>query len=173
MISPSNWVRYAFNKLNYSASLDFRKYKVGQINADEWIDATLKNFFQVKLTFLHWIKGGEEMAPIITSEGGSLLVRKMAALPPTKQVFVGDVVMLKDPEKPDDYLLRRLAAIEGYEMVSKDEKDEPFVLEKDQCWVLSDNKALKAKAAVTMLAGFSCDLFSEREHPMELCQYVG
>jgi len=54
--------------------------------------------------------------------------------------------MLKNPEKPDDYLVRRLAAIEGYEMVSKDEKDESFVLEKDQCWVLSDNEALKAKA---------------------------
>lgn len=65
-----------------------------------------------------------------------------------RQVFVGDVVMLKDPDKPDDYLVRRLAAIEGYEMVSKDEKDEPFVLEKDQCWVMSDNEALKPKVAV-------------------------
>ncbi|KAJ0960654.1 hypothetical protein J5N97_001443 [Dioscorea zingiberensis] len=49
------------------------------------------------------------------------------------QGFVGDVVMLKDPENPDDYLVRRFAAIEGYEMASRDEKDEPFVLEKDQC----------------------------------------
>ncbi|KAJ0963737.1 hypothetical protein J5N97_028859 [Dioscorea zingiberensis] len=49
------------------------------------------------------------------------------------QVFVGDVVMLKDPENPDDYLVRRFAAIEGYEMASRDEKHEPFVLEKDQC----------------------------------------
>lgn len=62
-----------------------------------------------------------------------------------RQVFVGDVVMLKNPEKPDDYLVRRLAAIEGYEMVSEKEKEEPFILEKDQCWVLSDNEALKAK----------------------------
>ena len=59
--------------------------------------------------------------------------------------------MLKNPEKPDDYLVRRLAAIEGYEMVSKDEKDEPFVLEKDQCWVLSDNEALKAKVCLLMV----------------------
>ncbi|KAJ0963738.1 hypothetical protein J5N97_028860 [Dioscorea zingiberensis] len=50
-----------------------------------------------------------------------------------RQGFVGDVVMLKDPENPDDYLVRRFAAIEGYEMASRDEKDEPFVLEKDQC----------------------------------------
>lgn len=62
-----------------------------------------------------------------------------------RRVFVGDVVILKDPEKSDDYLVRRLAAIEGYEMVSTDEKDKPFVLEEDECWVVSDNEALKPK----------------------------
>lgn len=121
-------------------------FRFCQINAKEFSDAIWKNFFQGKLTFLHWTKAGEEMAPIITSQGGTLLVRKMAFPVPT-QVFVGDVVMLKNPEKPDDYLVRRLAAIEGYEMVSREEKDEPFILEKDQCWVLSDNEALKAKEA--------------------------
>jgi len=62
-----------------------------------------------------------------------------------RRVFVGDVVVLKDPDKPDDYLVRRLAAIEGYEMVSRDEKEEPFILDADQCWVLADNEALKPK----------------------------
>lgn len=60
-----------------------------------------------------------------------------------RRVYVGDVVVMKDPENSDNYLVRRLAAIEGYEMVSKDEKDEPFLLEKDQCWVLADNDKLK------------------------------
>ncbi|THG02577.1 hypothetical protein TEA_003132 [Camellia sinensis var. sinensis] len=64
-----------------------------------------------------------------------------------RRVFVGDVVVVKDPVNTDNYLVRRLAAIEGYEMVSTDEKDEPFVLEKDQCWVLSDNENLKPKEA--------------------------
>jgi hypothetical protein len=62
-----------------------------------------------------------------------------------RQVFVGDVVLLKDPEKSDDLIVRRLAALEGYEMASTDEKDEPSVLEKDRCWVLADNQALKPK----------------------------
>lgn len=55
-----------------------------------------------------------------------------------KKVFVGDVVLLKDPINSEDYLVRRLAAIEGYEMVSTDEKDEPFVLEKINvgCWLI-------------------------------------
>lgn len=54
-------------------------------------------------------------------------------------------MVVKEPEKPQNYLVRRLAAIEGYEMASTDEKDEPFVLEKDQCWVLADNEKLKPK----------------------------
>ncbi len=62
-----------------------------------------------------------------------------------RRVFVGDVVVLKDPDNPDNYLVRRLAAVEGYEMLSTDEKDDPFVLEKDECWVLADNEALKPK----------------------------
>lgn len=86
------------------------------------------------------------MAPTIGSQGGTLLVRKIPVPDPTR-VFVGDVLVLKDPEKRDDLLVRRLAAVEGYEMVSKDEKEEPFVLEKDECWVLSDNEALKPKEA--------------------------
>ena len=52
---------------------------------------------------------------------------------------------MKDPENPDNYLLRRLTAIEGYEVVSTDEKDEPFILEKDQCWVEAENEKLNAK----------------------------
>lgn len=34
---------------------------------------------------------------------------------------------------------------EGSEMVSSDEKDEPFVLEKDQCWVVAENQEMKSK----------------------------
>lgn len=35
--------------------------------------------------------------------------------------------------------------MEGYEMVSTDEKEEPFVLEKDECWVVADNENVKQK----------------------------
>jgi len=146
MVSLSTWFRYAAHKFEYSISLTWKKYNVGQINSTELTDAIWKNFFQGKLTFTHWTKGGEAMAPIVSPTGGALLVRKLANLSPT-QVFVGDVVLLKDPEKSDDLIIRRLAALEGYEMVSSDEKDEPFVLEKDQCWVLADNQALKPKEA--------------------------
>ncbi|MCD9560723.1 hypothetical protein HAX54_019471 [Datura stramonium] len=122
-----------------------QNYKGGQITDRELGDTIWKNFFQGKLTFMHYNKG-EEMAPTLGAQGGTLLVRKIPWVDPTK-VFVGDVVVLKDPIKSDDYLVRRLAAIEGYEMVSTDEKDEPFVLEKDQCWVLADNENVKPKEA--------------------------
>ncbi|GKU86276.1 hypothetical protein SLEP1_g821 [Rubroshorea leprosula] len=105
----------------------------------------VKNLFQGRLTYLHWDKG-EEMTPTLGAKGGTLLVRKIPDAD-TSHVFVGDVVVLKDPENRDNHLVRRLAAVEGYEMVSTDEKDEPFTLEEDQCWVLADNEKLKPKEA--------------------------
>ncbi|KAJ4726891.1 Peptidase S24/S26A/S26B/S26C family protein [Melia azedarach] len=145
MVSLSTWFRYIANKLEYSVSISWKSYTRGQINDIELRDSVWKYLFQGKLTYLHWNKG-EEMAPVIGGQGGTLLVRKLPTADPTR-VFVGDVVVLKDPEKSDKYLVRRLAATEGYEMVSRDEKDEPFVLEKDECWVLVDNESLKPKEA--------------------------
>lgn len=56
-------------------------------------------------------------------------------------------MVLKDPDSGDNYLVRRLAAIEGYEMVSTKEEEQPFVLDRDQCWVLADDKKLKPKVS--------------------------
>ncbi|XP_062149593.1 mitochondrial ATP-independent inner membrane protease subunit 2-like isoform X1 [Alnus glutinosa] len=143
MVSLSTWFRYIAHKIEYSVSLSWKDYQRGQISNREAGDAIWKNLLQGRLTYLHWNKG-EEMTPTTGAQGGTLLVRKIPAADPTR-VFVGDVVVLKDPQKSDNYLVRRLAATEGYEMVSKDEKDEPFVLEKDECWVLADNENIKPK----------------------------
>ena len=70
-----------------------------------------------------------------------------------RYLFVGDAVVLKDPNDSDKYLVRRLAAVEGFEMVSGDAKEEPFVLEKDQCWVVAENKDIKPKV-LTSLSSF-------------------
>ncbi|CAA3011201.1 Peptidase S24 S26A S26B S26C family isoform 1 [Olea europaea subsp. europaea] len=143
MVAHTTWLRYIASKIDYSVSLSWKNYRRGQITDTEVFDTVWKNLFQGKLTFLHWNKG-EEMAPTVGPCGGTLLVRKIPAADPTR-VYVGDVVVLKDPMSTEKYLVRRLAAIEGYEMASTDEKDEPFVLEKDQCWVLADNENLKPK----------------------------
>ncbi|MBA0758030.1 hypothetical protein Gotri_021063 [Gossypium trilobum] len=164
MVSLSTWCRYLVHKIEYSFTLGWKvfsckcslyysnrnldvkqSYKRGQISDRELQDAVWKNVFQGKLTYLHWSKG-EAMAPTIGEQGGTLLVRKIPSADPGR-VFVGDVIVMKDPDDSDNYLVRRLAATEGYEMLSKDEKDEPFVLEKDQCWVLADNEKLKPKEA--------------------------
>ncbi|CAI9107624.1 OLC1v1007025C6 [Oldenlandia corymbosa var. corymbosa] len=113
-------------------------FQQGVKDVDVW-----KNFFQGKLTYVHWTKG-EEMAPTIGPQGGTLLVRRLIS-PDSSRVDVGDVVVLKDPENSDNLIVRRLAAVEGYEMVSKDEKDEPFVLDDDECWVVADNENMKPK----------------------------
>ncbi|CAK9309889.1 unnamed protein product [Citrullus colocynthis] len=145
MASPSTWLRYIAQKFEYSISLTRKNYTGGQITNKEVGDAIWRNLLQGKLTYLHRIKG-EEMAPTVGEAGGTLLVRKLPTADPTS-VFVGDVVVVKEPEKPQNYLVRRLAAVEGYEMLSTDEKDEPFILKKDQCWLLADNEKLKPKEA--------------------------
>ncbi|KAJ8440825.1 hypothetical protein Cgig2_000713 [Carnegiea gigantea] len=161
MVSLSTWFRYVAHKFEYSLAASWKCYKGGKISQGEVGDVVWKNLLQGKMTFLHWIKG-EEMAPTIGSQGGTLLVRKIPVPDPTR-VFVGDVVVLKDPEKPDDLLVRRLAAVEGYEMVSKDEKEEPFVLEKDECWVLSDNEALKPKRLIKGPSIFASQLSMQKD----------
>ncbi|KAJ4878899.1 Peptidase S24/S26A/S26B/S26C family protein [Raphanus sativus] len=123
----SNWVRYMAHKLEYSLTL------------------SLKNLVYGRITYLHSVKGAE-MAPTMGAhDNNTLLVRKLPDVD-TRYVSVGDAVVLKDPNETHKYLVRRLAALEGSEMVSSDEKEEPFVLEKDQCWVVADNQE-KSKEA--------------------------
>ncbi|XP_031474652.1 uncharacterized protein LOC116246887 [Nymphaea colorata] len=145
MVSLSTWLRYIAHKFEYSVSFSWQNYKVGQITEKQVSDSVWKNLLQGRLTYLH-LNRGEQMAPTIPGQSGALLVRKLPAVDPTR-VFVGDVVVVRDPEKSGHYLVRRLSAIEGYEMVSKDEKETPFILDKDECWVLADNEALNPKEA--------------------------
>ena len=65
-----------------------------------------------------------------------------------RSVFVGDVVMLKDPQNPERELVRRVAALEGEEMESSDPDDQPFRLDRGTCWVLCDNEHLSPKVPV-------------------------
>jgi hypothetical protein len=58
-----------------------QSYKGGLINDKEVVDSVWKNLLQGKLTFLHWNKG-QEMAPTIGDQGGTLLVRKLPSADP-------------------------------------------------------------------------------------------
>ncbi|KAL9685356.1 hypothetical protein QQ045_022805 [Rhodiola kirilowii] len=145
MVSPATWWRYLVQKFDHSISIGLKGYQVTNIVDKKLGDTMAAHFLRGKLTECYWNKG-KEMIPTIGEEGGTLLVRKLPFVDPAR-ISIGDVVVLKDPSKTDNHLVRRLAAMEGDEMVSKDEKDDPFVLEEDQCWVLADNESLQPKEA--------------------------
>eukprot|EP00898_Chlorokybus_atmophyticus_P006463 jgi/Chlat1/6818/Chrsp51S06503 len=99
----------------------------------QWL--TLKH----KLTFTMPAPADDSMAPTCTGKD-RLLVRSIPR-PSTRNVFVGDCVALKSPLKDGEHMVRRVVAIEGDEMVSSEESQEPFQLDRDLCWVLADNPA--------------------------------
>ncbi|KAL1190663.1 Mitochondrial ATP-independent inner membrane protease subunit 2 [Cardamine amara subsp. amara] len=145
MASISTWVRYMAHKFEYSLTLSLKSHGRKKLSNQELFHIVFKNLFYGKITFLHSDKG-PEMSPTMTPHDNTLLIRKIP-MADSKIVFIGDAVLFKDPNDSDKYLVRRLAAVEGFEMVSGDEKDEPFVLQKDQCWVIAENQDLKAKEA--------------------------
>nr|VDD41676.1 unnamed protein product [Brassica oleracea] len=154
----SNWVRYMAHKLEYSLTLSLKNHTKGKLNERELVGVVLKNLLYGRITYLHSGKG-QEMSPTMGAHDNTLLVRKLPVVDTSdthldfivfalsRYVFVGDAVVLKDPNETDKFLVRRLAALEGSEMVSSDEKEEPFVLEKDQCWVVAENQEMKSKEA--------------------------
>ncbi|KAJ1281544.1 hypothetical protein BS78_04G313500 [Paspalum vaginatum] len=122
----------------------------GQVGIEELARCLHRNLFQEKLTSIHWAHYNvkSEMFPTIHSkDGAAILVRKLPHYPNPPGVFVGDTVVFRDPDRPSQYLSGRVAAIEGCEMLSTDEKDEPFVLAHNHCWVLVDNRSLPPKTA--------------------------
>uniref|UniRef100_A0A1J3GI36 Mitochondrial inner membrane protease subunit 2 n=1 Tax=Noccaea caerulescens TaxID=107243 RepID=A0A1J3GI36_NOCCA len=145
MASISTWFRYLAHKLEYSLALSVKSHRREKLSDRELIQIVCKNLFHGKVTYLHSDKA-PEMSPTMGAHENTLLVRKIP-IANKRFVFIGDAVVLKDPNNSDKYLVRRLAAVGGSEMVSGDEKEEPFVLDKDQCWVTAENLELKAKEA--------------------------
>lgn len=73
------------------------------------------------------------------------LVLRTIPRPSPGTVAVGDVVALTNPLHPNDtnnVLVRRVAAVEGAQMVSDSSSDQPFILPSGHCWVLADNTEL-------------------------------
>ncbi|XP_021721907.1 mitochondrial inner membrane protease subunit 2-like isoform X1 [Chenopodium quinoa] len=137
---------YLGQKCDFAALITMQKRNAGQLLRGDVLNTYLKNAVAEKMTFFCQSKGSE-MEPTI-SANETLFVRKLPYLNARvrgnpQNIHVGDVVVLKDPLNSNNYVVRRLAAVSGYEMVSNNKDDEPFVLKDGQCWVLSDNKNLK------------------------------
>ncbi|KAM7260453.1 hypothetical protein ACFE04_016194 [Oxalis oulophora] len=131
--------------MDHSVILSLMKNPKGQ--KGEMMYPVFKNFIMLgKLTYFHFYQGGKENYPLIGDQGATLLVRKLLLLRPP-YLYEGDVVVMRHPEIPQSFLVRRLVATEGREMMSTDEKDEPFILKKGHGWFLSENTSLEPKEA--------------------------
>ncbi|MCO5612089.1 hypothetical protein L7F22_066351 [Adiantum nelumboides] len=135
-----NSIKGIFMGYGDEGEMGYRSYKDGQISAKEFQNRMWRNMFHERLTFLKSIKGNE-MEPTFASQGETILVRKIPS-PSSRSVFIGDVVLFKDPLNPEQERVRRVAAIEGDQMVSTDTKDLPFALDDGHCWVISDNESI-------------------------------
>ncbi|KAH9609554.1 hypothetical protein KSS87_007474 [Heliosperma pusillum] len=142
-------LNYFSQKLTSSICLTMQKSVSGELTEKRHAYYNIwKNFIQGRLTYVYKTEG-HEMAPSIPGQQEMLLVRRLPFLPYAdlrqkfKRVFVGDVIVLKHPLDPKTHLVRRVVADGGYEMATTDEKDDPFILDDEEFWVLSDNKDLK------------------------------
>ncbi|KAL2608469.1 hypothetical protein R1flu_027042 [Riccia fluitans] len=134
------WARYLLTKVRASFADSVKRLERGEIKEKDLFNATLRKVMRERLTYKHLVQG-EEMAPTFASQGENVLVRSITSPSPS------DVVMLRHPTDPSRKLVRRVAAVEGEEMLSTDEKDEPFQLKNGECWVLCDNPSVSPKEA--------------------------
>lgn len=98
------------------------------------------------------VLAGAAMAPILNAKAltdntdvEKLVVRHIAR-PSVRNVAVGDVVAFNNPlsiGESSHVMVRRVAALEGQEMVSDAPEDEAFTIPPGHCWVLADNDKVK------------------------------
>lgn len=92
---------------------------------------------------------GEAMAPLLNGGGpaarDTLVIRRLAAAQQKfpNRVYVDDVVVIADPDDERRKYVRRVAALEGGEMVG-DGGDEEFRIPEAHCWVVRENEAAES-----------------------------
>ncbi|EFJ50004.1 hypothetical protein VOLCADRAFT_89374 [Volvox carteri f. nagariensis] len=104
----------------------------------------------------HMYLTGPAMAPTLNWRGAKdaaareRLVVRLLRRPGPHNVLVGDVVAFHSPlALPEDathVMVRRVAAVEGDEMVSTSPTETPFIIPPGHCWVLADNSELRPEA---------------------------
>jgi len=122
--------------------------------------------FQNRMTTVGVLTGAA-MSPTLNPAGvveptsmERFLLRKIPRPVACRTVFDGDVVAFTSPlshpggsagetgAAEKHVMVRRIAALEGDEMVSDDPEDESFVIPKDHAWVVADNEGMSAREAV-------------------------
>jgi hypothetical protein len=76
-----------------------------------------------------------------TETKDTLVIRRLNPSPQTflNRVHVNDVVVIQDPNDDRRKYVRRIAAMEGTEVVSDTPGDKPFRIPDNHCWVLREN----------------------------------
>ena len=98
---------------------------------------------------------GASMVPALNAKAASdpsavekLLIR-LFPRPSFRDLYVGDTVALQSPLSAEQQIMvRRLAAIEGEEMISDDTDTESWSLSEGHCWVLSEADTFKANEVI-------------------------
>ncbi|KAG2484322.1 hypothetical protein HYH03_016864 [Edaphochlamys debaryana] len=103
----------------------------------------------------HMYLTGPAMAPTLNPKGVKdpaarvRLVLRILRRPGPRNVMVGDVVAFHSPlavEEDDTHIMvRRVAAVEGQEMVSITDDDQPYYIPAGHLWVLADNANLRVE----------------------------
>ena len=110
--------------------------------------------YSKELTSVIYLSGAS-MVPALNAKATTdasavekLLVR-LFPRPSFKDLYVGDTVALQSPLSAEQQVLvRRLAAVEGEEMVSDEAETESWPLPEGQCWVLSEVETFKSNAVI-------------------------
>lgn len=150
MLSRYNWAKFkaalehALSKDGPSTSLPSNDGQIMTSALDKFKEAYKRNFTQtLYLT-------GASMAPQLnrkaTKDTSAVekLIMRVIPRASAKHVSVGDVVAFKTPQTQDSYMVRRVAALEGSELVTENLEDETLVVPDGHCWVLADNDAMRA-----------------------------
>ncbi|DBB11480.1 TPA: hypothetical protein ACH3X3_006889 [Trebouxia sp. C0006] len=98
-------------------------------------------------------QAGSSMAPVLNAkaltdpDAKEKLLLRVFPRPSFKSLYTGDIVALQSPlSAQQQVLVRRLAAVEGEEMVSDDPDLESWSLPENHCWVLSETATFKPDA---------------------------
>mmetsp|Transcript_11755 Transcript_11755/g.33232 ORF Transcript_11755/g.33232 Transcript_11755/m.33232 type:complete len:214 (+) Transcript_11755:364-1005(+) len=153
-------LRYVVQKLEISLKEALEKAAPGS-QISEYANTFYRTFHKPLTTEIYL--AGNAMLPTLgqKTKGDSpastlasmekLIVRQLHD-PSTESLFVGDVVAFTNPleaagAKKGGYLVRRIAACDGEEMVSSSPGEDSFTLEPGYCWVLADNMELPPSQA--------------------------
>jgi hypothetical protein len=126
------------------------------------VNHALENFqnaYSKQLTTVMYITGAA-MAPTLNAKIATdanayeRLVMRTISRPSPRSVSVGDIVAFQSPiaspgsQMEHNVMVRRIAALEGHEMISESAADDAFKIPPGHCWLLADNEAMAPPAVI-------------------------